>query len=302
MISRFVNSLLEQIRKQFDARGIYWARLHGGSELVAGFETVRQGSIYHWDGLKRAGDRHRPKWLFQLTLEGWGCFAAKLKRKVEAGSAFVIKIPSRHIYHADPACASWTFCWLMLSLPEVGIRLERHRGLVQHVGAFDCEGAAATALVRLITAMRRRATDFQLEAALFDWVLAMEREHFARRHPQRPRQRLRNQVRSAVLEALPRAIPVTEIAVTCGMQRSHFSHHFRKTTGLTPAAYMSEIRLNRSAELLRDERLSVKEIAAATGFGNASVFGKAFRRQFRMTPLEYRRLGGNPVAVRKNHR
>jgi len=40
-------------------------------------------------------------------------------------------------------------------------------------------------------------------------------------------------------------------------------------------------------------KLSVKEIAAATGFRDANRFCKAFRQSYQLSPGEYRRLAGS---------
>ncbi len=285
------------VRQIFGRRRLIWSQLYGGGDVAFGWEVVRSGEGYVWDGLTRSGDRRRPRWLFQLTLDGWGLLETKRPTRVPAGSAFVVRIPSAHRYRADPECGAWEFCWLMLTLPEADIRFSRHASFANQVVPFATDGEAAVALLRLGTMMRRQEVDFRIEEALFAWLLAFERETFSRSHPRPPRQRLLESVRRMVHDQLEHPLTVENVAATHGMSRSHFSHHFQAVTGLAPAAFIRETRVEAAAALLRDSGLSVKEIAARTGFADSSMFGKCFRSVFQMTPGEYQRLGRRKLSV-----
>ncbi|MBL8530514.1 MAG: helix-turn-helix transcriptional regulator [Hyphomonadaceae bacterium] len=58
--------------------------------------------------------------------------------------------------------------------------------------------------------------------------------------------------------------------------------------GLSVSAYIRDTRLNHGRTLLRERRLDVGEVALRCGYGDASAFGKAFRRRFGMSPREWR--------------
>ncbi|MGE9291176.1 MAG: helix-turn-helix domain-containing protein, partial [Puniceicoccales bacterium] len=61
-------------------------------------------------------------------------------------------------------------------------------------------------------------------------------------------------------------------------------------TGTTPALFVLEVRLEEAARRLRTSRLSVKEIAAATGFRSSNQLCKSFRRYFQMSPGSFRKV------------
>jgi len=73
-----------------------------------------------------------------------------------------------------------------------------------------------------------------------------------------------------------------------GSSEERFTRLFRAATNTTPAAFYNQMLLERGCDLLQDPALSVKEIGYLLGFKTSSHFVAAFRRQFRMTPLEYR--------------
>lgn len=66
------------------------------------------------------------------------------------------------------------------------------------------------------------------------------------------------------------------------------SHLFKKETGQNFSDYVTELRVGRAKELLRESSLKIYEIAASIGYQDLQHFGKLFKRRTGMTPKEYR--------------
>lgn len=75
----------------------------------------------------------------------------------------------------------------------------------------------------------------------------------------------------------------------------HVSRSFKKYLGVTPTAYIRDVRLNRAAELLRSTNFPVKEICFLCSYENPNYFHRQFRGKFGMTPVEYRRSKGRRI-------
>lgn len=80
---------------------------------------------------------------------------------------------------------------------------------------------------------------------------------------------------------------------------SHFSpwyaHRlFKEFTGHTPAEYIRRLRLSKSALHLRDEAISVTEVAFNMGFQSVDGYQRAFNREFGCNPKEY---ANHPVPI-----
>ncbi|UZQ85206.1 AraC family transcriptional regulator [Thermoclostridium stercorarium] len=90
-----------------------------------------------------------------------------------------------------------------------------------------------------------------------------------------------------------RNINVEHLAERTGFSPYHFIRIFKKETGLTPYEYIVNVRINTAKYLLRNSRLSVKDICYSTGFSSESVFCSAFKRRLGVTPTEYRTMKGN---------
>lgn len=73
-----------------------------------------------------------------------------------------------------------------------------------------------------------------------------------------------------------------------GMSRNTLYDRCRSRLGTTPSARLSEIRLLKAAELLKDSRLSISQIAYMTGFNDSHYFSRAFRKRFGTAPSDFR--------------
>lgn len=89
-------------------------------------------------------------------------------------------------------------------------------------------------------------------------------------------------------ENLTEPITLEEIAKSAGMSRSHFSMTFRDATGIPPYEYLLLQRIERAVGMLRDEDMTIIEVAQSCGFRNLANFNKAFRKITNMSPSGYR--------------
>ena len=81
-----------------------------------------------------------------------------------------------------------------------------------------------------------------------------------------------------------------ELADHFGLSESGFKLYCQNVLGEGYLAYFRRRRLERAAELLRTTPQRVQDIAARVGYESQGRFAQAFYDQFRLTPLEYRRL------------
>ncbi|EKS70779.1 MULTISPECIES: helix-turn-helix domain-containing protein [Caballeronia] len=85
-----------------------------------------------------------------------------------------------------------------------------------------------------------------------------------------------------------RPISVGDAARTVAMSERNFLRLFKREIGLTPSQYLLRARLDLSCELLIKSDLPIDKIARRTGLTNGERFSKVFRKQFLMSPTEYR--------------
>ncbi|MCU1367031.1 MAG: HTH-type transcriptional regulator ArgR [Ilumatobacteraceae bacterium] len=90
-------------------------------------------------------------------------------------------------------------------------------------------------------------------------------------------------------------LDLTLLASVAGVSKFHFLRCFAATYRKTPAAYLSERRIERAQDLLRNTNLSVTEVCMTVGYSSLGSFSSTFRRLVGVTPstyqLEFARTG-----------
>jgi AraC-like DNA-binding protein len=81
---------------------------------------------------------------------------------------------------------------------------------------------------------------------------------------------------------------VAKLASEVGMSRSPFAGKFTSLVGEPPHAYLTKWRMNLAASYLRNDQMNIREIAEQVGYESQASFTNAFKRNFRVSPKEYR--------------
>ena len=83
-------------------------------------------------------------------------------------------------------------------------------------------------------------------------------------------------------------ISIDAVAVTVGLSTRDLTRRFRMRMNTSPGRHYLRIRLNHARQLLFQSRLSITEIAFATGFSSTSAFSRAFSAEFGTSPVATR--------------
>lgn len=94
--------------------------------------------------------------------------------------------------------------------------------------------------------------------------------------------------RDFLLARLAEPPTLAEVSRAVGTNEFALKRQFKAVFGEPVYGYLLRVRLAHARRLLEDTSLTVKEIAAAVGYGHANHFGTAFRRWLGVTPGNYR--------------
>lgn len=83
-------------------------------------------------------------------------------------------------------------------------------------------------------------------------------------------------------------ITINEICNIIYVSPCHFQRIFKNATNKTPYQYLTEFRVKKSKEKLKDRSMSIAEIARLCGFLNGGHFSTVFKKNEGQTPSEYR--------------
>jgi AraC-like DNA-binding protein len=79
---------------------------------------------------------------------------------------------------------------------------------------------------------------------------------------------------------------LAEVARAVACSESHFRRLFHQARGISPMQAFERIRMERAQALLLQGDNSIKEIAAACGYGSQSCFSRAYKRWSGQAPRE----------------
>ncbi len=89
---------------------------------------------------------------------------------------------------------------------------------------------------------------------------------------------------------------IEDMARSAGVGLTRFTHHCKQLTNLTPMRYLMMKRIQLSKEiLLKNEDLTVSEVAFTCGFSTSQYFSTVFKKQEKCTPLEYKYKKTTPI-------
>jgi AraC-like DNA-binding protein len=245
--------------------------------------------------IRRTPDPSSPRDAFVLCqLEGNGNIARDGRvHPLLAGGVYIGKVaPEGAEVSADEAT-----CVLLLEFPSA--YLTRRDPQLAHLQFHSCTEAQPGAVMlrellqgalavgeRMNPHERAIALGAIVELVLLPLSAVRERDPYARR-VDRTLARITERLADPQLDA-------NTLAREEGISRRRLDELFVRVIGSPVAACISERRLLRAAELLRDatqDRLSVAMVALRVGFPDASYFSRSFKLRFGAVPRAWRALG-----------
>ncbi len=96
------------------------------------------------------------------------------------------------------------------------------------------------------------------------------------------------QITAHVEAALPDMPSITQLAGQFCLSERTLARHVQAATGRSPLALLQSVRLNKARMLLENSKLSVSEVAARVGYGDATALRRLMRKATGATPRQFR--------------
>lgn len=88
-------------------------------------------------------------------------------------------------------------------------------------------------------------------------------------------------------ETICEPITIAEICEKFSLSRSSLQILFKENIGKTPKKYISELKLDKSCQLIKEDRYTISEIALLLGFNSIHYFSRAFTQKYGIAPSEF---------------
>ena len=83
-------------------------------------------------------------------------------------------------------------------------------------------------------------------------------------------------------------IGVPRICSELGISKTSLTSNLKRITGMTPRAFIEDIKLQHAARMLRDTSMPINAISDSLGFSDPKYFTLCFKRKYACTPTAYR--------------
>lgn len=101
--------------------------------------------------------------------------------------------------------------------------------------------------------------------------------------------------RMIMREQLRGEADMKSIAGELNMSYSWFRKMFKQYTGLSPAQYLLQIKIQKAKALLVSSSMTIKEIAYQLDFESPNYFTSFFKERTGQTPLEFRKISHGKI-------
>ena len=278
-------------------RDVQW----GLTVSTVGYEEIGVADSYptrgHADGYYFDIDKGRVLNEYQLLYitEGEGIFNSAHAKDIplKAGDLFLLFPGEWHTYHPTGK-NGWKSYWIGFKGKNVDDRVKAGFLSVDkpiyHVG-FSAD------IIRLYEEAYKRAQEEapysqQILAGIVNHLVglkyALERSmELSKDHT---RVDMINLARLRIRESLEADLTIQQIAEDLGVSYSNFRKLFKEFTGISPALYQQDLRLQRAKELLATTTLSIKEIAYRLRFESPDYFSSKFKIKTGKKPSEFRNM------------
>lgn len=258
---------------------------------IAGIHSLglekQVSTSYDWDGLVRS---EKDVIVFQYTLKGAGEIRINDSTyRLGVGDAFFVKIPSNHRYYLPEDSAEWEFVHLTLMGEEAITCYESITDELGHILKLDIYSTPITRIFELINKVSTHQINDAYEASALSYSFLMELQRFILNI--KSDKELPESITKATLfidNNYAEPITLDDIVQASGLSKYHFTRLFHEKIQLTPIQYLTNSRIKRSIELLKDDRLTIEDIALRVGFSNGNYFTKVFRAYLGVPPGKYR--------------
>lgn len=276
-------------------RDILW----GLTVSTVGYEEIAPGDPYptrgHADGYYFHVGEGRELNEYQLLYvpEGTGVFRSATieETEIHEGDMFLLFPGEWHTYHPKPD-TGWKSYWIGFKGKNIDDRVLhgflRKEKPIYHIGFSNI--IVHLYKQALNAANEEQAYVQQLLAGIVNHLIGTmySLERNIELNKNHARVDMVRRARLRIYDALESSLTIQQIAEELGVSYSNFRKLFKEYTGLSPATYQQDLKLQRAKELLSTTNLSIKEIAYRLNFDSPDYFSAKFKIKTGRKPSEMR--------------
>lgn len=189
--------------------------------------------------------------------------------QVNTGDIFVI-LPGETTTYQASADTPWDYCWLGFHCPD---KLDfLHTPVLR-------QPSVGHIFEKIRLCAEAEQGDFRIFSLTYELLCQLSAP------AKRPVENYAVYARTHLETMYMTAVSIEDLASTLHIDRRYLTNVFRKAYGISPHAFLMELRLNKAREFLRSG-CSVTEAAAMAGFSDLANFSKKYKSHFGLCPRD----------------
>ncbi|MCL2361119.1 MAG: AraC family transcriptional regulator [Defluviitaleaceae bacterium] len=258
-----------------------------------------QMGFHKTPSLHQVRPKVRDHYLLHFVINGTGQLTIKgQQNSPKSGECFLIRPKDLAEYISDQE-NPWEYYWLGFAGPDAG-------KVVEESGFSDWSDIIRpTYISEIIDTLQMidRAnldTDDDIRMIMCQWIMYQVLYYLLKGssipEPLQHRE-MASSKREHVLKAIhimeadySQPLTIAHLADRININSNYLSKIFKEEMGMSIKQFLTKFRLGVAATKVRLSRKSFKEIATETGFEDSLYFSKLFKKQYKCSPSEYRKM------------
>lgn len=240
---------------------------------------------YFWDSKKRASEH----WVLQYTVDGEGeiCINDKSHR-LNKGDAFIINIPGNHYYRLPPDSKKWEVLYIEFS-KEADVFLNKFISSEGNIININEDSRFLALMFNVYRELIEDRIDSIYKCSSYGYQLIMELlNEFTTKVINNEKDTVVVACKSYIDKNYYKPIGLDDLTAITKFSKYHLLRKFKEEMGTTPGNYLIRIRLEKAMELILSTDDSIDTIAKKVGFSCGNYFSKVFRKNIKVSPLEFK--------------
>lgn len=262
------------------------------AEEVAGIQAIGLEKRtchknYSWEGMKRdGGDRI----IFQYTLKGKGKICINgANYNLYPGKAFLVNVPSNHHYYLPENSQNWEFIFITTYGNEANKIFETIKNQFGFILQLQDDSPPIQKIKILIKKIQNQTLRDKYELFAHSYSFLMDLLGYLKNYKNTKRPMAVSESISFIEQNYMEQITLDDIVQHAQVSKYHFTRIFQQYTGSTPMKFVTKVRLDYALKLLKNNDLSINQIAKKVGYSNGNYFNKVFNSYIGTSPGKFRK-------------
>lgn len=243
------------------------------SLYVVSYGTEEISENAHW------GKGRRNVYIIHYVLSGEGYYNGI---KVKEGQGFFIKKGKLHEY-ASSSDKPWKYFWIIIN-GEKAFEICKKYISFNNNGVFDYY--FKNELITFVNSFfnKYKTISYAKAVGIF-WMIMSSHEKQEKANGNK----YIIEAKKYMEQNYYRSVSICEVAEMLHISDRYLYNLFVKHEGIPPKKHLNELRLNRACELLKNNNMSITEVATSVGFDDVLAFSRFFKKNILLSPTEYRK-------------